>query len=77
MTIKNYLINTVEDVRHFVIAANSVPFPVTVKQKNYVVDGKSILGLYSLDLTLPIFAEFETEENMEFFDIALNHTKNK
>ena len=77
MSIKNYLIDTVAEVQSFVKTANAVPFAVTVKQGNYVVDGKSILGLYSLNLTRPVFVEFPEEGDMELFDKELRMAKSR
>lgn len=46
-------------VKDFVAAVRDIPGEVTVTSGKYVVDGKSILGIFSLDLTQPLFVEFE------------------
>ena len=36
---------------------NRYPFTIQLRQGRYVVDGKSILGIFSLDLSKPITLE--------------------
>ena len=43
-----------DDVRQFVKAANHCACDVDVLSGRYVVDGKSIMGLFSLDLSHPV-----------------------
>lgn len=42
---------TVEDAKKFVNICNSVDFSVKLVSGEYAVDAKSILGLFSLDLS--------------------------
>ena len=51
MTIK---LNTIEDVYKFVDLAMQLGSNVDIRQKYYIVNGKSILGIFSLDLTQPV-----------------------
>ena len=46
--------NTIEDVKHFVTAANAQVSDIDVVSGRYIVDAKSLLGLFSLDLTKPV-----------------------
>jgi len=57
------LLTKVTDVQKFCNAAASVRFDVTVKQGRYVIDGKSIMAMYSLDLTAPLTVEYESEDD--------------
>lgn len=52
MKMKNYKIrlNTIDDVRNFVNAVASVECDVDLASGRYVVDAKSIMGIFSLDL---------------------------
>ncbi len=43
--------DTVVDAKKFVNVCNSVPFDVDLMSGRYVIDGKSIMGLFSLDLS--------------------------
>lgn len=45
---------SIEEVRQFVNAATRSPCEVDVLSGRYVVDGKSIMGLFSLDLSHPV-----------------------
>lgn len=46
-------LSSIEEVRQFVNAASHSPCEVDVLSGRYVVDGKSIMGLFSLDLSRP------------------------
>ena len=46
--------NTIEDVKHFVTEANAQVSDIDVVSGRYLVDAKSLLGLFSLDLTKPV-----------------------
>ena len=45
-------LSSIEDVRQFVNAATCCPCEVDVLSGRYVIDAKSIMGLFSLDLSL-------------------------
>ncbi len=46
--------NTIDDVKHFVTEANAQVSDIDVVSGRYLVDAKSLLGLFSLDLTKPV-----------------------
>jgi phosphotransferase system HPr-like phosphotransfer protein len=43
-----------EDIKEFVKVTMKYPFDIDLLSGRYVVDGKSILGIFSLDLKEPI-----------------------
>ena len=43
-----------EDVKAFVNAVNRYPYEMDLRAGRHVVDAKSILGIFSLDLSKPI-----------------------
>ncbi|MEQ2455889.1 HPr family phosphocarrier protein [Flavonifractor hominis] len=47
-------LSSIEDVRRFVNAATRCTCEVDVLSGRYVVDAKSIMGLFSLDLSQPV-----------------------
>ena len=47
-------LSSIEDVRQFVNAATCCPCEVDVLSGRYVIDAKSIMGLFSLDLSHPV-----------------------
>ena len=55
-------IDTISKVKDFVAAAYLMPFDVTLKAGRYIVDAKSLMAIFSLDLDKPIVAEFETDD---------------
>lgn len=50
-------LSSIEDVRQFVNAATCCPCEVDVLSGRYVIDAKSIMGLFSLDLSRPVRVE--------------------
>lgn len=53
----NVNLPTIKDVKDFVNLVNEFPNEVKVSSGNYIVDGKSILGLLSLDLSKSVTVE--------------------
>ena len=47
-------LSTIEDVRNFVNAVTACDFEVDLASGRYLVDAKSIMGIFSLDLLSPI-----------------------
>jgi hypothetical protein len=43
-------LDTIDKVKSFVNAMQTIPFPVAASSGRYVVDAKSIMGIFSLDL---------------------------
>ena len=55
-TVDILLQNTAE-IQTFANLVNSYPFTIALRQGRAVTDAKSILGIYSLDLTKPVTVE--------------------
>ena len=47
-------LSTIADVRDFVNVVSSTDIDVDLSSGRYIVDGKSIMGIFSLDLLSPI-----------------------
>lgn len=54
-------INNIESVKGFCKACNNLDCEVTVTSGRYSVDGKSIMGIFSLDLSENLIVEFTRE----------------
>ena len=52
-----------EEVKTFVNAVNRYPYEMDLRAGRHVVDAKSILGIFSLDLSKPISLEIDDESN--------------
>ena len=64
----NILLNSMNDVRIFVNIVNKYEFDVDLTSGRYVVDAKSIMGIFSLDLSKPIKVEVYGEEGAKVQD---------
>ena len=54
-------VSTLDDSSKFVAYLNQCPNDVDVSSAQYVVDGKSILGVFSLNLEKPLTVKFHGE----------------
>lgn len=54
-------LKTLEDVKSFVTLAMNKDYGVDLKSGKYVVNAKSIMGVFSLDLTQPLTLICDTE----------------
>ncbi len=62
---KILLLDTIDSVREFVDIANTKECQVTLKSGGCVVDGKSIMSVFALDLTKPIEMEADCKCGFE------------
>ncbi len=69
-------LKTIIDVKNFVNAINDFEFDVDLVSGRYVVDAKSIMGIFSLDLSRPItlrvFADEMPENEAAKFEAAIS-----
>lgn len=57
----NMLISSINDVKDFVNIVSKYDFDVDLTSGRYTVDAKSIMGIFSLDLSKPILVEVHAE----------------
>ena len=53
-------LQTASQVKKFVTIVQDYPFDINLRSDRYVVDAKSILGIFSLDLSKPINVEIHS-----------------
>lgn len=61
------MLNTISDVKNFVNIVTKYDFDVDLISGRYAVDAKSIMGIFSLDMSKPIKLEAHTEDASAFF----------
>ena len=54
MKTANIRINTIEDVKNFVTTVTKCNYDVDIVSGRYAIDAKSIMGIFSLDLSQPL-----------------------
>ena len=64
----NIMLNTINDVKGFVNIVCKYDFDVDLISGRYAIDAKSIMGIFSLDLSKPIKLEAHTDEPSKFFE---------
>lgn len=61
-------LNTINDVKEFVSECSKYDADIYVNQKKYVVNGKSALGIFSMNLLEPVDVTFDsTNDKNEFY----------
>lgn len=58
----NLLLSSINDVKDFVNIVSKYDFDVDLTSGRYVVDAKSIMGIFSLDLSKPIKVEVHSDD---------------
>lgn len=63
-------LNSIDDVKEFCAQTNNCKFDVDVLSGRYAVDAKSIMGIFSLDLTkeVEMVVHADDDESEDFFD---------
>ena len=63
MTTFNVLLGSINDVKNFVNIVSKYDYEIDLSSGRYVVDAKSIMGIFSLDLTKEIVLEIHKERS--------------
>lgn len=63
----NIMLKSINDVKDFVNIVNKYDFDVDLTSGRYIVDAKSIMGIFSLDLSKPIKVETHADNAETFF----------
>ena len=61
-------LSTIQDVRNFVEIVCTSEIEIDLSSGRYVVDAKSIMGIFSLDLLNPILLTAHTDDAGALFD---------
>ena len=62
------LLRDTADIQSFANLVNSYPFTISLRQGRAVTEAKSILGIYSLDLTKPVTVEVYSNQAGELLE---------
>ena len=55
-------LNTIDKVKDFVSRVSTFDCDVDILYGRYIIDGKSIMGIFSLDLTNPVTVMIHTDD---------------
>lgn len=53
------MLSSIEAVKKFVTLTNKYDFPINLTTEKYKIDAKSIMGVFSLDLSKPVTLQVE------------------
>jgi phosphocarrier protein HPr len=69
----NISLKSITDVKDFVNIVNKYDFDIDLTSGRYVVDAKSIMGIFSLDLSKPIKVDVHDDNCTEFCEEIKNY----
>ncbi|MBP1536902.1 MAG: HPr family phosphocarrier protein [Ruminococcus sp.] len=64
----NVMLDSISAVKKFVNIVSKYDYEVDLASGRYAVDAKSIMGIFSLDLSKPIQLTAHTDDAGKFFD---------
>lgn len=59
---KSFVINTIENVKKFINITATYAEDIDIVKGRYTIDGKSIMGIFSLDISQPVDIVIHTED---------------
>lgn len=68
MTTAKIRINTIDDVKKFVAIVTGVDYDVDIVSGRYAIDAKSIMGIFSLDLSKELELRVHSDDCADFLD---------
>ncbi|NLD45958.1 MAG: HPr family phosphocarrier protein [Clostridiaceae bacterium] len=68
----NITLKSITDVKDFVNIVNKYDFDIDLTSGRYVVDAKSIMGIFSLDLSKPIRVDIHSDDCEKFCEEIKN-----
>ena len=68
MKTANIRINTIEDVKNFVTTVTKCNYDVDIVSGRYAIDAKSIMGIFSLDLSKELTLNIHSDDCADFLD---------
>lgn len=74
MTTAKIMLSSINDVKNLVNIVNKYDFDIDLISDRYVVDAKSIMGIFSLDLTKTIKVEAHSDDCAAFIEEIAPYT---
>ena len=71
----NIKLNSINDVKEFVQIMSTIPFDVDIVSGRYIIDAKSIMGIFSLDLSTVKQLSLHTDNRDEIDSVKNKITK--
>lgn len=68
MTNVNININTINDVKEFVSLVSKCDYDVDIVSGRYAIDAKSIMGIFSLDLSKELTLNIHSDNCADFLE---------
>ena len=62
------MLSSIEAVKKFVTLTNRYDFPINLTTDKYKIDAKSIMGVFSLNLSKPVTIQVESDDPQDFLE---------
>ena len=63
-------LNSIEKVKEFLAIVEMTESEIDLRQHRYIVDAKSVLGIFSFDLNIPILLQFHNRNSEEIAELT-------
>lgn len=70
----NVVLRDIQSIRDFVKEVVALDYDVDLVQGRYIVDAKSIMGIFALDIASPIKVVADTNDATPFFNAIAKYT---
>lgn len=75
MTTAKIAINTINDVKNFVNIVTKYDYDVDIISGRYAIDAKSIMGIFSLDLSKELTLNIHSDNCADFLEEIKSYVK--
>lgn len=75
MTTAKIAINTINDVKNFVNIVTKYDYDVDIISGRYAIDAKSIMGIFSLDLSKELTLNIHSDNCADFLEEIKDYVK--
>lgn len=75
MTTTKIAINTINDVKNFVNIVTKYDYDVDIISGRYAIDAKSIMGIFSLDLSKELTLNIHSDSCADFLEEIKDYVK--
>ena len=69
MNVVKIRLSSVNDVKEFVSAVSFCSCELDIEADRYIIDAKSIMGIFSLDLSKPLMLKINSTDENEISDV--------
>ncbi len=67
------MLSSIDDVKNFAAIAGTKKYDIDITSGRYIINAKSIMGIFSLDLTKPLTVVAHNEEDDDLLELISSY----